>query len=57
MDIPAVRDFKVSNIQDASVTVVDYYEPSKCQYLIIQKFKIMFLLAGIGEILVKKKLH
>lgn len=57
MDIPAVRDFKVSNIQDASVTVVDYYEPSKCQYLIIQKFKIMFLLAGIGEILVKKNLH
>lgn len=31
MDIPAVRDFKVANIQDASVTVVDYYEPSKCQ--------------------------
>ncbi|KGL88563.1 CD109 antigen, partial [Charadrius vociferus] len=29
VDIPAVRDFKVSNIQDASVTVVDYYEPSK----------------------------
>ncbi|KAF4795896.1 CD109 antigen [Turdus rufiventris] len=27
VDIPAVRDFKVSNIQDASVTVVDYYEP------------------------------
>uniref|UniRef100_A0A663NE95 CD109 antigen n=1 Tax=Athene cunicularia TaxID=194338 RepID=A0A663NE95_ATHCN len=31
VDIPAVRDFKVANIQDASVTVVDYYEPSKCQ--------------------------
>ncbi|KAL2306732.1 hypothetical protein Nmel_004665, partial [Mimus melanotis] len=30
VDIPAVRDFKVANIQDASVTVVDYYEPSKC---------------------------
>uniref|UniRef100_A0A8C3LR64 CD109 antigen n=1 Tax=Chrysolophus pictus TaxID=9089 RepID=A0A8C3LR64_CHRPC len=30
MDIPTVRDFKVANIQDASVTVVDYYEPSKC---------------------------
>uniref|UniRef100_A0A8C6JNB2 CD109 antigen n=1 Tax=Melopsittacus undulatus TaxID=13146 RepID=A0A8C6JNB2_MELUD len=29
VDIPAVRDFKVANIQDASVTVVDYYEPSK----------------------------
>ncbi|TRZ24746.1 hypothetical protein HGM15179_002448 [Zosterops borbonicus] len=29
VDIPAVRDFKVANIQDASVTVVDYYEP-KC---------------------------
>ncbi|RMC13369.1 hypothetical protein DUI87_10904 [Hirundo rustica rustica] len=28
VDIPAVRDFKVANIQDASVTVVDYYEPS-----------------------------
>uniref|UniRef100_A0A8B9F4N1 CD109 antigen n=1 Tax=Amazona collaria TaxID=241587 RepID=A0A8B9F4N1_9PSIT len=31
VDIPAVRDFKVANIQDASVTIVDYYEPSKCQ--------------------------
>lgn len=31
MDIPAVRDFKVANIQDASVTILDYYEPSKCQ--------------------------
>ncbi|KFO14389.1 CD109 antigen, partial [Balearica regulorum gibbericeps] len=29
MDIPAVRDFKVANIQDASVTIVDYYEPRK----------------------------
>lgn len=26
-----MRDFKVANIQDASVTIVDYYEPSKCQ--------------------------
>uniref|UniRef100_A0A8B9F4K6 CD109 antigen n=1 Tax=Amazona collaria TaxID=241587 RepID=A0A8B9F4K6_9PSIT len=33
VDIPAVRDFKVANIQDASVTIVDYYEPSKCQCL------------------------
>jgi len=31
VDIPAVRDFKVANIQDASVTILDYYEPSKCQ--------------------------
>ncbi|XP_010085491.1 PREDICTED: CD109 antigen [Pterocles gutturalis] len=29
MDIPAVRDFKVANTQDASVTVVDYYEPTR----------------------------
>ncbi|NXJ67680.1 CD109 protein, partial [Rostratula benghalensis] len=29
VDIPAVRDFKVANIQDASVTVVDYYEPRR----------------------------
>ncbi|KAJ7427634.1 CD109 antigen [Willisornis vidua] len=28
VDIPAARDFKVSNIQDASVTVLDYYEPT-----------------------------
>ncbi|NXH20679.1 CD109 protein, partial [Bucco capensis] len=27
--IPAVRDFKVANIQDASVAVVDYYEPRR----------------------------
>uniref|UniRef100_A0A8C0J627 CD109 antigen n=1 Tax=Chelonoidis abingdonii TaxID=106734 RepID=A0A8C0J627_CHEAB len=30
VDIPAVRDFKVANTQSASVTIVDYYEPSKC---------------------------
>ena len=30
VDIPAVRNFKVSNTQDASVSIVDYYEPSKC---------------------------
>ncbi|XP_063147121.1 LOW QUALITY PROTEIN: CD109 antigen [Candoia aspera] len=29
VDIPAVRDFKVSNTQDASVTVMDYYEPRR----------------------------
>ncbi|KAF2975324.1 hypothetical protein EK904_013832 [Melospiza melodia maxima] len=29
VDIPAVRDFKVANIQDASVTVLDYYEPRR----------------------------
>lgn len=29
MDIPTARDFKVANIQDASVTVVDYYEPRR----------------------------
>ncbi|KAH0622086.1 hypothetical protein JD844_024050, partial [Phrynosoma platyrhinos] len=29
VDIPAVRDFKVANTQDASVTVVDYYEPRR----------------------------
>ncbi|XP_072822377.1 CD109 antigen isoform X2 [Vicugna pacos] len=28
VDIPAVRNFKVSNTQDASVSIVDYYEPS-----------------------------
>ncbi|KAK9411366.1 putative antigen [Crotalus adamanteus] len=27
--IPAVRDFKVANTQDASVTVMDYYEPRR----------------------------
>uniref|UniRef100_A0A8C3XGS6 CD109 antigen n=1 Tax=Cyanoderma ruficeps TaxID=181631 RepID=A0A8C3XGS6_9PASS len=37
VDIPAVRDFKVANIQDASVTVVDYYEPSKCQSCTLEK--------------------
>uniref|UniRef100_A0A670YSE7 CD109 antigen n=1 Tax=Pseudonaja textilis TaxID=8673 RepID=A0A670YSE7_PSETE len=29
VDIPAVRDFKVVNTQDASVTVMDYYEPRR----------------------------
>ncbi|KAM3856320.1 CD109 antigen [Vipera latastei] len=29
VDIPAVRDFKVANTQDASVTVMDYYEPRR----------------------------
>ncbi|XP_077018359.1 CD109 antigen [Tamandua tetradactyla] len=29
VDIPAVRNFKVSNAQDASVSVVDYYEPRR----------------------------
>ncbi|PKK33140.1 CD109 molecule, partial [Columba livia] len=29
VDIPAVRDFKVANIQDASVTILDYYEPRR----------------------------
>uniref|UniRef100_A0A674JWJ1 CD109 antigen n=1 Tax=Terrapene triunguis TaxID=2587831 RepID=A0A674JWJ1_9SAUR len=35
VDIPAVRDFKVANTQSASVTIVDYYEPSKCQSFLI----------------------
>ncbi|XP_072498722.1 CD109 antigen isoform X2 [Notamacropus eugenii] len=29
VDIPAVRNFKVSNTQDASVSIVDYYEPRR----------------------------
>ncbi|XP_053459039.1 CD109 antigen isoform X2 [Nycticebus coucang] len=29
VDIPAVRSFKVSNTQDASVSIVDYYEPRR----------------------------
>ncbi|XP_070274330.1 CD109 antigen [Myotis yumanensis] len=29
VDIPAVRNFKVSNAQDASVSIVDYYEPRR----------------------------
>ncbi|KAG8124112.1 hypothetical protein E2320_019474 [Naja naja] len=29
VDIPAVRNFKVANTQDASVTVMDYYEPRR----------------------------
>ncbi|XP_006897027.1 PREDICTED: CD109 antigen-like [Elephantulus edwardii] len=29
VDIPAVRSIKVSNIQDASVSIVDYYEPRR----------------------------
>ncbi|KFV62119.1 CD109 antigen, partial [Dryobates pubescens] len=29
VDVPAVRDFKVANLQDASVSVVDYYEPRR----------------------------
>ncbi|KAJ7341665.1 hypothetical protein JRQ81_006104 [Phrynocephalus forsythii] len=29
VDIPAVRDFKVANVQDASVIVLDYYEPRR----------------------------
>ncbi|XP_055965928.1 CD109 antigen [Sorex fumeus] len=29
VDIPAVRNFKVSNIQDASVSIIDYYEPRR----------------------------
>ncbi|KAM9003740.1 CD109 antigen [Sarcophilus harrisii] len=29
VDIPAVRHFKVSNTQDASVSIVDYYEPRR----------------------------
>ncbi|NWR73056.1 CD109 protein, partial [Centropus unirufus] len=29
VDIPAVRDFKVANSQDASVSIVDYYEPRR----------------------------
>uniref|UniRef100_A0A8C9CDH6 CD109 antigen n=1 Tax=Phocoena sinus TaxID=42100 RepID=A0A8C9CDH6_PHOSS len=30
VDIPSVRNFRVSNTQDASVSIMDYYEPSKC---------------------------
>ncbi|XP_037375872.1 CD109 antigen [Talpa occidentalis] len=29
VDIPAVRNFKISNTQDASVSIVDYYEPRR----------------------------
>ncbi|XP_029801089.1 CD109 antigen [Suricata suricatta] len=29
IDIPAVRNFKVSNTQDALVSIVDYYEPRR----------------------------
>lgn len=29
VNIPAVRNFKVSNAQDASVSIVDYYEPRR----------------------------
>ncbi|XP_004674106.1 PREDICTED: CD109 antigen [Condylura cristata] len=29
VDIPAVRNFKVSNTQDASVSIVEYYEPRR----------------------------
>ncbi|KAM4866554.1 CD109 antigen [Thomomys bottae] len=29
VDIPSVRDFKVSNTQDASVSIMDYYEPKR----------------------------
>ncbi|XP_058422750.1 CD109 antigen [Diceros bicornis minor] len=29
VDIPAVRNFKVSNTQDAVVSIVDYYEPRR----------------------------
>ncbi|XP_075411003.1 CD109 antigen [Tenrec ecaudatus] len=29
VDIPAVRNYKVSNTQDASVSIVDYYEPRR----------------------------
>ncbi|XP_074093432.1 CD109 antigen isoform X2 [Macrotis lagotis] len=29
VDIPAVRNFKVANSQDASVSIVDYYEPRR----------------------------
>ncbi|XDB53570.1 hypothetical protein AB1E18_007088 [Capra hircus] len=29
VDIPAVRSFRVSNTQDASVSIVDYYEPRR----------------------------
>ncbi|XP_054577629.1 CD109 antigen isoform X3 [Eptesicus fuscus] len=29
VDIPAVRNFKVSSTQDASVSIVDYYEPRR----------------------------
>lgn len=29
VDIPAVRKFKVSNTQDASIFIVDYYEPRR----------------------------
>ncbi|XP_046958598.1 CD109 antigen isoform X2 [Lynx rufus] len=29
VDIPAVRNFKVSNTQDALVSIVDYYEPRR----------------------------
>lgn len=59
MDIPTVRDFKVANIQDASVSVVDYYEPSKCHSFQMgpgcseAKKEVSFM--GTGQISVKKK--
>lgn len=59
MDIPTVRDFKVANIQDASVSVVDYYEPSKCHSFQMDsdcsevKKEASFM--GTGQISVKKK--
>lgn len=62
MDIPAVRDFKVANIQDASVTIMDYYEPSKCQSFQMdlsdsEAKNIMFLFMEMGQILVNRKPH
>uniref|UniRef100_A0A672U4Z6 CD109 antigen n=1 Tax=Strigops habroptila TaxID=2489341 RepID=A0A672U4Z6_STRHB len=48
VDIPAVRDFKVANIQDASVTIVDYYEPSNYvkRYIWEKQFRIFFFWVG-----------
>uniref|UniRef100_A0A8B9R093 CD109 antigen n=1 Tax=Anas platyrhynchos TaxID=8839 RepID=A0A8B9R093_ANAPL len=62
VDIPAVRDFKVANIQDASVTIMDYYEPSKCQSFQMdlsdsEAKNIHVLFMEMGQILVNRKPH
>lgn len=40
-----MRNFKVSNTQDALVSIMDYYEPSKCvlEFLILQKLSQTFI--------------
>uniref|UniRef100_A0A8C6Y3Q5 CD109 antigen n=1 Tax=Naja naja TaxID=35670 RepID=A0A8C6Y3Q5_NAJNA len=48
VDIPAVRNFKVANTQDASVTVMDYYEPS---ILVFVSWSCIVIGFGSGVIL------